>query len=319
MLGFGAVKFDEYRGRILVSITPAYLTIVLVWSTTPLAISWSAETMTPVAALGLRMLLAALLGWVMLRLLAIRVSWERDALRTYMYSQLGIVGAMLCVYSASTFIASGLISVLFALSPLISGVFAYFLLSENNFTADKLAAFVVSFLGLCIICLDGVVVDAEGWKGILLLLSGVSLYSLSGVKVQQVGYQGNPLATTVGSVIVSVPFFALAWFVLDGSAPVIDWESTSPYAVIYLAVFGSLLGFCAYFFLLKVAGAAAVAMVTLLTPALALILGTLVNGETISFEVYLGTSLILSGLFLYYRKLLLGKRLIPSSSRNAEL
>ncbi|KZY62185.1 hypothetical protein A3742_10450 [Oleiphilus sp. HI0071] len=287
---------------------PAYLTIVLVWSTTPLAISWSAETMTPVAALGLRMLLAAVVGWVMLYVLAIKISWERDAVRTYAFSQLGIVAAMLCVYSASQFIPSGLISVLFALAPLLSGVFAYFVLSENNFTPDRIAAFLVSFIGLCVICLDGVVVSGEGYKGVLFLLLGVSLYSFSGVKVQQIGFQGNPLATTVGSVVMSVPLFGFAWLVLDGGIPAIDWSSKSPYAVIYLALFGSLLGFCAYFFLLKVAGAAAVAMVTLLTPALALILGALVNGETISVKVYLGTGLILSGLFLYYRKLLLGMR-----------
>lgn len=270
--------------------------------------------MTPVAALGLRMFLAAVVGWVLLSALAIKISWERDAVRTYAYSQLGIVAAMLCVYSASQFIPSGLISVLFALAPLLSGFFAYFVLSENNFTRDRILAFIISFIGLCAICLDGVVVSGEGYKGVLFLLLGVSLYSFSGVKVQQIGFQGNPLATTVGSVVMSVPLFALAWLIFDGSIPVLDWSSKSPYAVVYLALFGSLLGFCAYFFLLKVAGAAAVAMVTLLTPALALILGSLVNGEIISLKVYLGTGLILSGLFLYYRKLLLGKRVVPSNS-----
>lgn len=270
--------------------------------------------MTPVAALGLRMFLAAVVGWVMLSALSIKISCERDAVRTYAYSQLGIVAAMLCVYSASQYIPSGLISVLFAFAPLLSGVFAYFVLSENNFTLDRVVAFVVSFVGLCVICLDGVVVSGEGYKGVLFLLLGVSFYSFSGVKVQQIGFQGNPLATTVGSVVISVPLFALAWLLLDGDIPVIDWSSRSPYAVVYLALFGSLLGFCAYFFLLKVAGAAAVAMVTLLTPALALILGSLVNGETISLKVYLGTGMILSGLFLYYRKLLLGKLDNPSNS-----
>ena len=263
------------------------------------------------------MVLAAVLGWLMLLALSIRISWERDALRTYLFSQLGIVGAMLCVYSASQFIPSGLISVLFAISPLLSGGFAYVLLGEKNFSTDRILAFFISFLGLSAICLDGVVVDGEGWKGVVLLLFGVSLYSLSGVKVQQVGYQGNPLAITVGSVLMSVPFFALAWLVMDGNLPEWNWESRSPYAVIYLAVFGSLLGFCAYFFLLKVAGAAAVAMVTLLTPALALILGALVNGEVISFRIYAGTGLILCGLFLYYRKLLLGKRANVGEPSNA--
>lgn len=287
----------------------AYLTIIIVWSTTPLAISWSAESVSPIAALGLRMGLAAIVGLCVLRLLGLKIEWHRNALCTYGYSQLGIVGAMLCVYSASQFLPSGLISVLFALSPMFSAVFAYVLLKEDNFTVDKVFAFVIAFIGLSVISLESVDVHENGMLGVALLLAGVALYSLSGVKVQQVSYQGNPLVTTVASVALSTPLFAVAWLVLDGQG--VHWANVwsdgveSLLAIVYLAMFGSLLGFCAYFYLLKEAGAAAVAMVTLLTPALALMLGAGVNDEPITWSVYVGTAMILSGLFLFHRKLLL--------------
>jgi len=289
--------------------TPAaYLTIIIVWSTTPLAISWRAEAISPVAALGLRMGLAALVGLAVLRMLGLKIEWHADAVRTYGYSQLGIVGAMLCVYSASQFLPSGLISVLFALSPMFSAVFAYFILREDNFSADKIVAFVVAFAGLSIISADAGAVHQDGFYGVALLLIGVALYSLSGVKVQQIAYRGNPFVITVASVAFSTPLFAVAWIVLDGQT--VNFEhlvfgaNNSLIAIGYLALFGSLIGFCAYFYLLKQAGAAAVAMVTLLTPALALLLGAGINGEPLTWSVYIGTTMILSGLFVFHRKLL---------------
>jgi drug/metabolite transporter (DMT)-like permease len=285
-----------------VSVPASYLTIVAVWSTTPLAIAWSTETVSPSAALALRMLVASIVGYLLIRALKVKLSWSLQARKTYFYSQFGIVGAMLCVYFSARYIPSGLISVLFALAPIFATIYAWFLVNERDITLDKQLAFVVAFFGLVSIFSDDLLIQGEGWKGVLLLLLAVNLYSYSGVKVQQVGFQSHPLATTVGSVICSLPLFAIAWYVFDGSAPTMDWSSSSPYAILYLAVFGSLLGFCAYFYLVQAAGAAAVAMVTLLTPVLALILGSVVNGEEVGVRVYFGTGLIILGLAIYYRR-----------------
>lgn len=296
------------------SVPSAYLAIILIWSTTPLAIQWSAETVTPVAALAVRMLIAAVVGCLMLAVMRKRICWSKPAVLTYLYSQFGIVVAMLCVYSASKFIPSGLISVLFALAPLFASLFAVLLLNEAAPRGEKIVAFIVSFGGLLVIFLDDLVVQGDGWIGVALLLAAVSFYSLSGVLVQKVGYKGHALSITVASLIVSLPMFFLAWVVMDGALPVIDWSSRSPFAIVYLAIAGSLLGFCAYFFLIKNAGASAVAMVTLVTPALALMLGSFVNGEEVGTETIVGTLAIICGLFLYYRESLLGLRRRRSSA-----
>ncbi|KZY63827.1 MULTISPECIES: DMT family transporter [unclassified Oleiphilus] len=283
----------------------AYLTIIAVWSTTPLAINWSSQTISPVAALGLRMALAVIVGLLLLAILRVRIVWTKHSIATYSYAQLGIAGAMLCVYSAAQYIPSGLISVLFALSPMISAIFAFFMLGEDNFQKHKIIAFIMALFGLILVSVDTISLSQNGLLGIALLLSGVVLYSYSGVKVQKIGFKGHPLSTTVASLLVSLPLFFIAWLLLDGDLPMFDINSRSVHAIIYLAIFGSLLGFCAYFYLLKEAGASSVAMMTLLTPALALMLGAQINNESIGVNVICGTALILSGLFLFYYKLIL--------------
>ena len=155
----------------------------------------------------------------------------------------------------------------------------------------------------------------EGWKGVSLLLVAVSLYSLSGVLVQRENYHGHPLSTTVGTLVVSAPLFFLSWACFDGSLPSLDWNSYSPWSILYLAVFGSLIGFAAYFHIIKQLGATAVAMVTLVTPVLALILGSALNQEPITTQMIVGTMGVLSGLVLYYQSGVVGVAAISATQK----
>jgi len=283
------------------SVPVAYATIIIVWSTTPLGITWSNETLSPVAAVTIRMVIAAVIGYALLKAFRIPLSWSAKALRTYAYSLMGIFIAMLCTYSAAQYIPSGLISVLYALAPLLSNLFAYLILGKGDFSAARWVSFIISFIGLAVICLDDWVLNQDGWVGVVLLLIAVSFYSLSGVMVQREAYHAHPLSMTVGTLILSAPLFITSWWLMDGELPVLDWGSESPWAVLYLAVFGSLLGFASYFYIVRQLGATAVAMVTLVTPVIALILGSVLNDENITFQIISGTACVLFGLVLYYR------------------
>lgn len=288
----------------------AYATIMIIWSTTPLGIAWSNESLSPIAAVAVRMSLAAVVGWAILCVFKIKLAWSRAALRTYAFSLMGVYGAMFCVYNAANYIPSGLISVLFALAPLISNLLSIKLLGQGEFTPAKAAAFCIAFSGLAIICFDSNVSE-QAWIGIALLLLAVSLYSLSGVLVQKEGYHAHPLSITVGTLITSVPLFAVSWYVMDGTIPEIDWASRSPWAVLYLAIFGSLIGFAAYFYVVRTLGAVSVAMVTLVTPVFALMLGNFLNGEAITWPIALGSVCVLTGLVLYYQNGLTSRTVKP--------
>ena len=73
----------------------------------------------------------------------------------------------------------------------------------------------------------------------------------------------------------------------------------SALSILYLAIIGSSIGFPLYFYLLKKLSPERVAIVTLITPITALLLGTFLNDEVISSKVWLGTALILFGLSIY--------------------
>jgi drug/metabolite transporter (DMT)-like permease len=134
----------------------------------------------------------------------------------------------------------------------------------------------------------------------MLILMAVFFFSLSGVLVKTVHLAIHPMATTVGSLSVSVPLFFLSWLMLDSSLNVSQWQLRSIGATIYLGIFGSLIGFYAYFYVLQKLTASTVTLVTLITPVIALSLGAMLNNETISLNLIIGAFLVLFGLSLYH-------------------
>ncbi|MBR9829410.1 MAG: DMT family transporter [Oceanospirillales bacterium] len=289
------------------SVPLSYLAVVLVWSTTPLTIAWSSESVDPVLAGGLRMAIAAVLGVLLLRLLRIKLPLHRRAQTTYAYASIGVFGAMCCTYIASRYVPSGLISIMFGLAPILSAVMGQWLLDEPRFRAYRWIACLLAFSGLGVIFTDDVALGPQSLPGLLLLLLAVSLFSLSGVMVKRSSAQINPLAHTVGALLWSLPGFAITWWLL-GAAPLeIDPGSRSFWAIIYLALFGSLLGFVCYFHVLRHLPPSTVALVTLITPIFALMLGHWLNEEPLTPGLWQGCLLVVTGLALFF----FGHRLQP--------
>ena len=94
----------------------AYLAVVLIWSTTPLGIVWSSETVSPTFAVLMRMVIALILGAILLTLYKVELPKHRKAVTLYAYSTIGIFGGMLFSYFAASYISSGLMSLIFGLA-----------------------------------------------------------------------------------------------------------------------------------------------------------------------------------------------------------
>lgn len=280
-------------------VSVAYLAVVIIWSTTPLGIVWSSETVSPTLAVLLRMLIAIIPGMVILKLANINLPWSKQARKIYAYSCVGIFGGMLFSYLAAQYLASGMMSLIFGLSPIFSGVLAQKILDEPKFSGLKKLALAVALSGLFVVCFDSMSLSENSIIGIAFILLGVFFFSLSGVMVKSVAIDIHPLATTVGALTFSVPLFAIVWFLVDGTLPYQEWHARSIWAILYLGIFGSLVGFLAYFFILQKLRASTVALITMMTPVFALYLGAVLNNETVSLHLIFGALLVMCGLALY--------------------
>jgi len=282
------------------SVRAAYFAVVLIWSTTPLGIVWSSESVNPTLAVLLRMMIAMFFGLLLINYGKIHLPWHKKAVRVYGYSGIGIYGGMIFSYAAASTIPSGMMSLVFGLSPIISGLLAQKILNERKFGLARQGALVMALFGLGLACSDNFSLESQNGFGLLFILLAVFFFSLSGVLVKSVHLEIHPIATTVGALSVCVPLFFITWLLVDGTIPFEQWQARSIWAILYLGVFGSLIGFVAYFYVLQKLNASTVALVTMMTPVFALTLGALFNNEVISLRLFIGAIFIMLGLAFYH-------------------
>ncbi len=281
------------------SIPFAYLSIVLIWSTTPLAIKWSAIGGGFAFSAMARMALGLAVVSGLILLFRIRLPRHRRAVESYFAGGLGLFGTLIAVYWGAQYVSSGLISVLFGLSPLVTSLFAAFLLDEPALKPIKLLGIVLGVAGLLVIFpIGNLGGNASFLSGLLAVLLAVLIQAASLVWMKRIGDDSPPLATTAGSLAVALPFFALAWLMADGRIPQAMPLQVSA-SIVYLAIFGSVVGFALYYYVIKHTQAGQVALITLVTPVLALLIGHALDHETITWQIWLGTALISLGLIMH--------------------
>jgi drug/metabolite transporter (DMT)-like permease len=285
-----------------VAILLAYLSVVLIWATTPLTIQWSSDSLSFMAAVVARMSLALGLALVIHGLLRQSLTTYIAHYKIYFAASLGIFPNMPVVYWAAQYIPSGLVAVIFALSPFVTGCMTMLFLQQNPFTLKRVLALLLAVIGLVVIFYQQMKFDADSIYGIAGIFVSCILFSISSVWVKKLTAQAqvnlDAFHQATGALLFSLPGLVLTWWWLDGAWPqTVSFKSAS--SVIYLAIMGSLVGAALFFYILQRLSANVVSLITLMTPVLAIMLGRWAAAETFSVQLLFGVGLVLLALLLY--------------------
>lgn len=281
------------------SVPAAYLGVILIWSTTPLAIQWSAQGASFSFAVMARMLLGLAICLLLLFATRTALPFTPAAKRLYAINGLSIFVAMLLTYWGALHIPSGLISVIFGLSPLVTGAFAALWLSERTLTPLRLAGLGLALTGLWVIFGQPWPGDSQATLGTAAVVIGMTVQALGLVWVKRLNVRASALAITTGSLGVATPLFVLAWLIADSAQLPPGTTLRAGAAIVYLGVLGSVVGFTLYYYVIKHLDAGRVALIMLVTPVSALLLGQTLNAEFIPASGWAGIALIGAGLLLY--------------------
>ena len=286
------------------NVAAVYGAVVLIWSTTPLGIRFSVESLDFVQALAVRMWISLLICAVLIRVFSLVFNWSRPALYGYLCGAVAITGAMLCVYWSAQVLPSGLIAVVWGISPLVVSVYSRLFIPGNELGGRRIFSMLLALLGLYVIFAHGIHFNDHMVTALLVLLLGVNLHSISSVMLQHEkvvkGHKPvHPIVQTTGALLISAPVYGLLWWILSPPLPE-HISNESIFAIGYLAVFGSVVGFVGYFYLMNNLSAANVSLITLVTPVLALLLGAAVAGEKLELQTLAGSALILGALLIYH-------------------
>lgn len=276
----------------------AYIGVILIWATTPLAIQWSGEGVGFRFGVTARMVIGLLATLIVLMVMKVGLPRDRKALQTYVAGGLSIYGAMSCVYWAAQFIPSGWVSIVFGLSPLITGILAALVLNEDSLAPHKLLGIILGFVGLLITFGEGFKIGTAGAQGIFGVLVGTALHCASAVTIKRIGANLSGVSVTFGSLLIAVPLYLITWFFTGSDLP----EAISLRAglsITYLGTIGTAVGFVLYYYVLKHMEVSRVSLITLITPVCAIALGYWLNNEIVTHSILLGAACIVAGLFCY--------------------
>lgn len=280
------------------SLPIAYIAIIIIWSTTPLAVKWSAVDAGFVSAVLIRMAIAAVLCQIIAMALRSNWVWHKRALSMYLLSGFNIFFSMTLIYWGAQTISSGLIALIFGLMPLVTGIFAAIILKEKSFTPQKLFGIAIAFSGLMIIFYSERNQGSQHLIAVFAVLSAVIWHSFGTVVFKRFASDLPIMSLTTGGIWVSVFFLTIFWWASDSNIPekisMIGWGS-----ILYLSIIASVIGFTIYFYILKNIEASKIALIPLMTPVMALLLGQYLNGEQPDAKIWIGACLIIGGLGFY--------------------
>jgi drug/metabolite transporter (DMT)-like permease len=201
---------------------------------------------------------------------------------------------------------------------MVTGLLSALWLQERAFAPARSVGMLLGFGGLLVIFGQGLVDKHVAVSGMLGVLLSVVLHSISSVWVKRIAAGVPALAVTGGGLLVAAPLYLLAWLAFDGHTPG-HLTVRAGAAILYLSLMGSVVGFMLFYYLLKQVTASRTALITLVTPVIALWLGQTLNGEHIAPRIWIGTALILTGLVAHqWGDRVLERWRAPSASQEGE-
>lgn len=277
-----------------------YGLLVFIWATTPLAIVWSVSDLHPMWALVLRFFIALPLAIVVLLILKVRFPVDKVSILSYIAGSLSLIGSQIFTYAATAYLSSGLIALMFGLAPIMAGLIGRFGFQQKLALLQWLGM-AVSIIGLGLICLS----DNQNHVqplGIGLMIVSVFAYSLSIFLVKKINANIQAMAQATGSILVStlIAILVVPW--IWQYAPTQMPSAKSLLALFYTVIMASLIAMFCYFKLVQNLKPTTLSLTTVMTPLLAILIGAFLNDEQLSVQVFVGASVVLFGLLLYFLK-----------------
>ncbi|MEU9981293.1 EamA family transporter [Streptomyces sp. NPDC050856] len=274
--------------------------VYVVWGSTYLGIRVVVETMPPFLSAGARfvtagLVLAALLAWRN-GIAVLRVTRARLA-SAAVVGLLLLLGGNGLVVLAETTVPSGLAALLIAVVP------AWVVLLRTAFgERPGLGAWtgvLLGLAGLAVLTLPGLSGDVR-IGGVLTVIVATVMWSVGSFASSRIPMPANAFTASAYEMLAGGLGCLLLGLArgeqrgLDVSA----FSARSWTALAYLVVFGSLLAFTAYAWLIQTAPLSLVATYAYVNPVVAVALGALILGEPLTWPIALGGAIVVAGVCL---------------------
>lgn len=275
------------------ALVSAFLTLYLVWGSTYLGIRIGIETLPPFLLAGGRFVVAGLALMIWSRARGTPLPTSRE--------WLGMAGVGTClvllsnvpIVWAERHIASGVVALFSASSPLM---IAFFNGRRTGTTLGRRRAMGLALgtVGLVLLASATFAAVPQPLPLVVMVLASLS-WSIGSTYGRDWGQPRDLLMASAGQMLAG-GLLAMTVSLLSGELSQLDIHAVSARSMFawgYLALFGSLIAYPVFQWLLGVADATSVASYTYVNPIIALTLGIMVMGEQVSVRMLVATAVLL--------------------------
>jgi drug/metabolite transporter (DMT)-like permease len=281
----------ESNQRLLVPVS--LFLVYVVWGSTYLALKWGLDGFPPFVLNGIRLVVAGVLLYAWARWRGRPAPTRRQWLHAFFLGGVMFIGGMgLVTVAEDNGVGSGLVAAAVAVMPLWAALWAG-ALGEWP-TRFEWLGLAVGFAGVVMLSREG---DFQASTlGLVLMILAPIFWAFGSVVARRLDVPTAGMASATqmfgGGVLLLVAGFGRGE-AFDGMPALGAWFSLG-----YLIVFGSVLTFSAYIYLLANTRAAVATSYAYVNPVVAVVLGVTLGGEVIGVWTYAGLPVILLGVAL---------------------
>ena len=282
-----------------------FIITALIWGSTWLVITFQLGVVEPIVSIVYRYLIASAILLIYCFISGKNLIYSLK--EHYFMVQLGILlfgFNYWFSYTAELYIASGLVAVAFS-TIVFFNIFNSAIFLKRGINKNVLLSTIVGFIGILLVFKDEIFnfnMDSNNTKGFIFAMCSAFIASLGNITSARNQINKLPVIQTnaFGMLYGAIIMFLVA--ILTG-AP-INFEFTFSYisALLYLAIFGSIIAFTAYLTLLGNLGPDRAGYVMLVFPIIALILSAIFEGYVLTATAFTGIALISLGNIFVLRK-----------------
>jgi drug/metabolite transporter (DMT)-like permease len=298
----------------------AFAALYLIWGSTYLGIRFSIETIPPFLMAGARFVLAGMIMYAIAWSQGISESNWRNWRTSLIIGACLLLGGNGGVTISEKYIDSGLAALIVAIVPVYIVLLGWLTGMAPRPTPVMWMGLAGGFLGVGTLFGPGLHVHSTTGRnpaiGISILLITSFIWSAGSLYSRVAKHAASPFLTAAQQMICGGILLLVAG-IITGELPRFHPGSVSLLSLgsfIYLVLIGAVVGYTAYIWLLRHCDPAKVATYAYVNPIVAVLLGTLFAGETVTVRTLIAAALIIGSVALIITAQQLRARVAPALS-----
>lgn len=276
--------------------------ISIIWGTTYLALSFGLDSLPPLFVSGGRQMISGLL--ILLTLGALR-----KPLPTWEITKGILLSGFIVVFLSNSlvtwalkYVPSGITAVMFTMVPIFVALISIFVLRSEKLNWLIAAGLIIGLVALILLTNNSLDGGPQPFHlmGFLVLFAGILAWAIGALVSKKVTEKANPMYVAgIQLFVFGALVFVISFFIEDIHIDKI--QPASLWAIGYLIIFDSIVGYGCYLYALSKLPATVVSLYAYIAPVVALFAGWMLRAEKFTLTMGMYAVIALAGVYLVER------------------